>query len=91
VLLIFVLPDEDIDRLFFGFSASFRTATEEWLCEERNCAAITKGLYLKSAELEDPGISYIALERALGLPTSYSPPPDSNDPSSGAVRKPSSP
>jgi hypothetical protein len=68
--IVFVLPDDLMERYFFGLTASefakYRNESEELVCEGHVCIEVTRGLYLLSHEIIDPPLVLSALRKVLG-------------------------
>jgi hypothetical protein len=79
VVMLFVLSDVDIDRLFFNTPPSRRTSEEEVVCppnvtpspvmgwRDSRCSVVTTGLYVSEGEVRDEGVVSNALGLSLGV------------------------
>ena len=69
-MIIFVLPDEVLERYFAGLMnpslIKYRRETEEYLCSSV-CVEATKGLYVSGNEIVDDSLILPVLRYVLGL------------------------
>lgn len=76
-LLVFVLRDVDIARVFGSLDPAFRTQAEETYCIDnpdgsgRSCEAITLGTYLTQSEFSNPTVLTAAITQSLGLTAAF--------------------
>jgi hypothetical protein len=94
--VIFVLMDDDIDRIFGDLSRSEyarnRTIVEEQSCRDDVCVGITLGSYLRASEISDDQIVEALLETALKLsPETPTPTIHPADPAAPIQPKPAPP
>jgi hypothetical protein len=62
---IFVVDQSVIDKHFSNVPS--RWVPEQYLCEDQECNEITKGIYLTSSEIQDPGSSILHKELLHGF------------------------
>lgn len=86
-VIVVVLPDAEMARLFPGFSreyAHLRRETEETMCEGHACVGGTTGLYMAPGDVVDRDLVRSAFTRLLGLDRA----PYPGEPATAAERKP---
>jgi hypothetical protein len=95
LVMMFVMPDAEIDHFYFGLYPERRTAPEEILCpvgvtptpmygwKDGRCGPVTTGVYLRESEASDPDVVRIVLANVTGLAdrSSRRPTPPGFDPS----------